>query len=138
MANTAEADFFSQNAGRGRLEHRLISRIPKQLTGDLAASTTIAASGNADEKIPVYGMSRVRVRYKLTGTGLDETVTITPYLADGSTLATTNAASDSGATSATERSQTFEPWGEHFVSIKVLNNNGSNAITVNYIEVQAQ
>ena len=138
MADTAEADFYSQSAGRGRLEHRLISRKPHRLTGDLAASTSIAASGNATEKIPVYGMTRVRIRYKLTGTGIDETVSITPYLADGTTLATTDAASDSGATSATERAQTFEPWGEHYVEIKVLNNSGSNALVVNYIEVQAQ
>lgn len=139
MAVTPEADFY-RKLGPGKNEQRISSFKPTRLTGDLAAATVIAASGSANEVVPCHGLSRVRVRYKLTGTALNELVTIAPALA-GATQAVATAAvagveTDNAAVSGTETSQEIDLYGEEYLVITIAEQGGANAITVDYVEVQ--
>lgn len=115
----------------------VIGSAPVRLRSGLASGTTIAASGSAEEEVVVAGLGQIRVRYKLAGTGLDETVELIPILASGGE-ATTGTASDSAASSGTERALTLELVGEELLKVKITNNNGAEAITVNYVEVAGE
>ena len=135
MADTPEKDFY-RGLAPGRNEHRVVDYSPTRLTGDLAANETIAGTASASEKIPVHGLSKIRVTYKITQTAIAETVTIIPYLADGTTVGVVGGATDSAAVSGIETKQDLDLYGAEYVEIKVTNDHASNVLTVNYVEVQ--
>jgi len=134
MADTKRADFL-EHRGFENNQTEIVDRIPTRLNEDLAATTVIAASGTATEKVRVKGASKIRVRAKLTGTTPNGTLSILPLLADEATEAATGTGTGAISASGTEIMVDLDLKGEKEVNITVSEDGGANALTVSYIDV---
>lgn len=100
----------------------------------LAPNSTIAAAGSAIARVGLAGLSKVRIRAKVTGGAAD--LDFTPYRPDGSTLATTGLPTQVALADGVEGMIEFTVVGEAVGEVKITADVAP--VTVAYVDVNPQ
>lgn len=132
MADTSEVSFQGSRDANA-VESLALRRIPTRLTGDLAVGTVIALSAEADEIVKCHGASRMRVVFKVSGTGIPR-LRLIPLLADGAAEAVTSIQTATPG-AATEGVASFDLYGETAMKVEVAETGGGASITIVYVDV---
>ena len=134
MSNTSALAFYEGEPLQD-VVRQPADRIATRLLGSLAAGTTIAAGENAAEVVRTKGATRMRVCANFSGDGTGK-LTLTPVLADDTSLSTNNlVASDGSGAAGTEIALDFELYGETLLQVKLEEDGASDGITVTYVDV---
>ena len=134
MASTPEGNFYEQVPAALNILNKS-DRITTRLTGDLAATTSIAASATATERIKVKGALRVRVLIQTSGDGTF-VASLTPVLSDDTSLSTKNiVTTEATQPTGTEISLSFDCYGETFLMLTVTEDGAANPVVITFVDV---